>query len=229
MSGRLGPIEAVTFDVGGTLWHTDWDPVAIWRAFLAERGIERAPEAIRHAFRAWPDEPVRIPSNPPEERTYFFENDRRVARALGLELTLEDFAGIEGAFRRMPGTSLFPDTLPALKRLRAKGVPLAVVSNASSDVVGRMGSLGVARYFDPIVYSFGHGIEKPDPRIFRIALRGLGRPADRVVHVGDSYTADVEGARGAGMKAVHLVREGDGVHGDHVTIRSLEELPGLLG
>lgn len=228
MRGRLGRVEAVTFDAGGTLWRTVWDPVGIWKAFLEERGVERAPEEIRRALRGWPVEAERIPRNRREERAYFLEADRRVARTLGFDLTSEGFAAVEKAFQRMTISSLFPDTLPTLERLRARGIPMGVISNSTSDLVELLDSLRLSRFLDPVVYSFGHGVEKPDPRIFRIALEGLGRSPDRVVHVGDTFAADVEGALGAGMMAVHLVREGDPRPGDHVTVRSLEELDGII-
>ena len=48
------------------------------------------------------------------------------------------------------------------------------------------------------------GFEKPDPRIFRHALEISGSPAERTLHIGDMYHADVVGARGAGIHALLL-------------------------
>jgi len=58
------------------------------------------------------------------------------------------------------------------------------------------------------VASAAVGVEKPDRRIFDLALARAGVPAHRVVHVGDDYEADVLGAQGAGIDAIHLVRDG---------------------
>jgi putative hydrolase of the HAD superfamily len=48
------------------------------------------------------------------------------------------------------------------------------------------------------------GVEKPDPRIFRLALERAGLAPDEAVYVGDIYSIDVLGARAAGMGAVLL-------------------------
>ena len=48
------------------------------------------------------------------------------------------------------------------------------------------------------------GLEKPDPRIFALALDTLGVTAARAVHVGDSCRADVNGARAAGVTPLHF-------------------------
>ena len=46
------------------------------------------------------------------------------------------------------------------------------------------------------------GVEKPDPRIFRIALERAGVAATEAVYVGDLYSIDVVGARAAGLSAI---------------------------
>src|SRR2546423_15622480 len=48
------------------------------------------------------------------------------------------------------------------------------------------------------------GVEKPDPRIFRMALERSGLAPDEAVYIGDIYSIDVVGARAAGMQAVLL-------------------------
>jgi len=48
------------------------------------------------------------------------------------------------------------------------------------------------------------GVEKPDPRIFSFALDALGLEADRCLYVGDTVWFDVQGARAAGLRPVHV-------------------------
>jgi putative hydrolase of the HAD superfamily len=55
-----------------------------------------------------------------------------------------------------------------------------------------------------VVDSHVVGIEKPDPRIFTIALDALGIDATDAVYVGDTVFFDVEGARAAGLLPVHV-------------------------
>ena len=77
------------------------------------------------------------------------------------------------------------------------------------------------------------GASKPEQRIFQEAFRLAGVSPERALHVGDSYRADVLGAREAGAGAVLLDRgdkppleavELDG--GDDV--RVIRDLRGLL-
>ena len=62
------------------------------------------------------------------------------------------------------------------------------------------------------------GAEKPDPRIFQLALERLGTPAAASIFVGDSTERDVAGARAAGMRAI-----------DVRSLATLCELPDRLG
>jgi putative hydrolase of the HAD superfamily len=66
------------------------------------------------------------------------------------------------------------------------------------------------------------GIEKPDPGIFKLALRRIGCPPENVVHVGDMLSTDIAGARGVGIEAVHFdPTRRCRATGDHRHIRSL--------
>ena len=62
--------------------------------------------------------------------------------------------------------------------------------------------------FDDIVVSADHGINKPDARLFHIALDRLGVSPAQAVHVGDSWSADIEGAINAGIRPVWFNRFG---------------------
>jgi FMN phosphatase YigB (HAD superfamily) len=82
------------------------------------------------------------------------------------------------------------------------GLKLVVVSNANGTLRGKLARLDLARRVDVILDSHELGVEKPDRRIFDIALERGGTAAGRVVHVGDFYEIDVAGARAAGLPAV---------------------------
>lgn len=105
---------------------------------------------------------------------------------------------------------LFPDVLPALRALRpAAGRPgyrLGILSNTQSFDLDFLGRSGLGRAVDEICLSCDCGLLKPDPEIFRIASRRLGLPPEEILMVGDSLVDDVEGARRAGLRAIHLDR-----------------------
>jgi putative hydrolase of the HAD superfamily len=104
----------------------------------------------------------------------------------------------------------------ALRALSGAGYQLGVVSNASGTVAelladNRVCSASANSGGDSdlpqvsiIVDSYLVGIEKPDPRIFHIALDALGVTAGRSLYVGDTVRFDVIGARAAGLHPVHV-------------------------
>ena len=108
------------------------------------------------------------------------------------------------------------------------GVKLVVVSNANGKLKVLFERLGLARRFDVMLDSFEEGVEKPDPRLFQIALEKSGARREETLHVGDLYHVDVQGARAAGLDAV-LFDPADLYAGfDCRRIRSLGELPGIV-
>lgn len=89
---------------------------------------------------------------------------------------------------------------------------LGVVSNTSdtSMVPSLLSRFFPGVPFDPVVLSVDHGRRKPHPSIYARALQALGRTAEEVVFVGDSFEADYLGPRSAGMRA--LLIDPLGVH-----------------
>ena len=85
-------------------------------------------------------------------------------------------------------------------------------------------TLDLARYFQVIVLSIEVGATKPAPLIFQRALDELKVPAGEVLHIGDSWSEDVEGARACGMATLLLDRRKMSAS----SISSLDQLPALL-
>ena len=136
--------------------------------------------------------------------------------------------------RLRDASRLFEDSLPCLDWLRAAGVRLAAVTNASgSHQRTKLDRLGIGRFFDTVIIAGELGAAKPDPVIFQTACARLDVPAEATMHVGDLLEADALGARDAGLHGVwldravtacHEVRTDAGVH----VIESLDDLPELL-
>ena len=120
------------------------------------------------------------------------------------------------------------DVKPALRRLRACGLTLAVVSNANGTVGKAFARAGLRECFDAIADSGVEGVEKPDPRFFDIVLQRTRSRAETTLHVGDLYHVDVVGARRAGLGA--LLYDPDDLYGafDVTRVRSLDELAGIF-
>jgi putative hydrolase of the HAD superfamily len=88
-------------------------------------------------------------------------------------------------------------------------VRIGVVSNnLLAEQQEKLQQCGLADLVDALVVSEEAGVSKPDPAIFRLALRRVNAGAGEAVMVGDSWAADVEGARAAGIAAVWFNRAG---------------------
>ena len=125
---------------------------------------------------------------------------------------------------------LYDDTVPTLKYLQNAGFKLAIVSNWDTPLNPLTERLGIAHYFDIIVASHDTRVRsaKPDPHIFNYTLTAVGVSAEEAVHVGDTYEADIIGAKNAGIRPILIDRDGTQIGKWDETIQSLSELPGLL-
>ena len=99
--------------------------------------------------------------------------------------------------------ALFPDTIPGLDALRA-GYRLGLLSNGSR----LPETVGLASYFESVVFAQDHRVAKPDKGIFEVVERELGVGPEVCVLVGDHPVNDVAGAHGAGWRSVWIDRDG---------------------
>jgi len=97
-----------------------------------------------------------------------------------------------------------PGAADGLASLRHLGLVVGCISNSNGTVAELLADVGLAGSLDFIVDSGVVGVEKPDPEIFRIALRRAAVMAEEAMHVGDLYPVDVIGARRAGLEPVLL-------------------------
>jgi len=95
-----------------------------------------------------------------------------------------------------------PGMIELVRELRARAVPVAILSNSEGYLVELIEQLGWTRDLTIVIDSGCVGTAKPDPAIFRRTADALGVPLDAMLHVGDSLRADVHGARNAGARAL---------------------------
>jgi len=129
----------------------------------------------------------------------------------------------EGAF-----DVVAPGAVEALTRLRSAGCRLVVVSNSNGRVRRILRRTGIEPYVDLVLDSHEEGVEKPDPRIFEIALERSQADRRATIHCGDIYHIDVVGARAAGLPAVLLDSAGLYVDADCPRVASLPEFADRL-
>jgi len=125
-------------------------------------------------------------------------------------------------------------TLQALHEITSLGLPLALVSNASTAEVSAWPDSPLRPYFQVALFSCAIGLQKPDPAIYHRASRELGVAVDNCLFVGDGGSDEHRGARRAGMVPVMVgefisaaKRQARRPHCDF-EVESVRELPSLL-
>lgn len=195
-------IETVFLDAGGVLCHPSWTRVA---DALTRHGAPVSAAALAAAEQKATydiDTASVIGNTDDRERGWlYFDLVLRHAGLTRSEATdaalaeLREYHRVDNLWEHVE-----PDVAPALAALRSRGLKLVVVSNANGRLRHLFDRVGLARWFDYLLDSHEWGVEKPDPRLFRLALEQSGADAARTVHVGDLYHVDVIGARQAGLR-----------------------------
>ncbi|WP_436493384.1 HAD family hydrolase [Actinokineospora sp. HUAS TT18] len=93
----------------------------------------------------------------------------------------------------------YPDTVAALKALKAEGVPVAVVSNIAWEIEPVFVHHGAADLVDTYVLSYVEGVMKPDAKIFQTACERIGVEPEHALMIGDDMSADA-GATALGCR-----------------------------
>ncbi|MFL6203955.1 MAG: HAD family hydrolase [Acidimicrobiales bacterium] len=123
-----------------------------------------------------------------------------------------------------------PGSRAAVRALADAGFRLAITSNSDGTVADHLArhewvqvGEGPGVPVEVVIDSGSVGVGKPDARVFQATVDGLGLPAERILHIGDSAFYDVAGAAAVGMQAVHMdpFRLCDG---DHPHVAALSEV-----
>ena len=130
---------------------------------------------------------------------------------------------------------LLDDNIRGFHRLIDAGVPVAIVSNNDGSAERQMLDFGICqvgpgplRAVAAIVDSGVVKVAKPNPAIFQPALDALRTPAFKTLYVGDTFHADVVGARNAGMPVVQLDPYGLHAGFDHARMSGVSSLADAL-
>ena len=98
---------------------------------------------------------------------------------------------------------LFPKTPSTLIYLKSKGYHLGVISDGITiKQWEKLIRLGLHHFFDEVVTSEEAGVEKPDEKIFRLALDRMGCQPTKSIMIGNKFNKDIIGAINIGMSAI---------------------------
>lgn len=237
MSAVVAPLRAVFFDVGETLVrprrpHADLLAAVCRGQGVALDGAARAALgdhiAARVAARAREGRPFTFPAA--ESRRFWLETYRGFLRRY---LPDEDAERVAVAYRALlsapGGYALYDDVLPVLERLRAYNLVLGVISNWEAWLPALLDATDLTPCFDHVAISGLRCVEKPDARIFALALAEGGYRPEEVAYVGDSPAHDVVPALAMGIAPVLLDRHGRyPADPAYRRITSLRDLPAAL-
>jgi len=213
--------RAVFFDWRGTLAHL---PEPEWWVGRALESIGRpvAPQVVQAAV-AGLDAAAELPEVLEAERheDCSWELHRSVTMRR-FELAGLDSELAEALYRLdldPASHPLYPDVPEVLAALRARGVRVALVSDIHFDLRVDLAEHGIAEFVDAWVLSFEHGFQKPDPRMFTLALDAVGVQPDEALMVGDRASHD-GGAAAVGIATLILpLRRELGPRGLDVVLR----------
>jgi HAD superfamily hydrolase (TIGR01549 family) len=223
-------IKTLFLDAGGVLMFPNWSRVS---AALAERGVhvDAATLAAAEPYaKLVLDNAQTIASSTDSTRTFPYLN--LVLEKAGVEQNdatdaalaeLRAYHADQNLWETVPD-----DVMPALKRFRGLGLPLVVVSNANGRLHVSFDRIGLTACVDVVLDSQLEGVEKPDPRLFQIALARAGASPETTMHVGDIYHVDVVGARNASIHPMLLDPFDLYGNADCPRVRSLGELADKL-
>jgi putative hydrolase of the HAD superfamily len=206
-------IRAIFFDAAGTLFYLT-KTVGDHYAYVGrEVGLDLDAQQLEKAFHAaWKQMPRRPAIDGPRENDdkgwwrelvgHVFD---QVAPSLS-ELDRDNFFEIAYEHFAEPSVwKLYPEVSGVLQELTPQ-FQLAVISNFDGRLRLILRNLGISKYFAHVFISSELGADKPDPEIFRRALKVIHLGADKVLHVGDDPERDWKAATAAGLLVFRLDR-----------------------
>jgi HAD superfamily hydrolase (TIGR01549 family) len=221
-------VRAVLFDVDFTLFRPgpELGPDG-YRRLGARHDLALDPGRYDEARFAALDELQRHPELEHDEELWIRFTER-VVRGMGGDADGARACATEmvAAWERHENFSLYEDVLPTFAELRRHGLRLGLVSNGQRDLEEFVAHHGLD--VDVAVGSAAFGRTKPHPSIFLAALERLEAEPEAAAMVGDSYADDIAGARGLGMRAFLLDRDGR-FPDEQARLGDLRELPAALG
>ncbi|OHE67096.1 MAG: noncanonical pyrimidine nucleotidase, YjjG family [Treponema sp. RIFOXYC1_FULL_61_9] len=228
--------ELVLLDADGTLFDFDAAAAAAFAACGSESGIPDAslifPRYLQINHGLWAD----LERGGIDKESLKSERFRRLFAEFSLTV---DAASFSVRYLQLLATQapLLEGAEGFVRTLKESGVRLAVVTNGVASVQrGRFSRSPLGALIPELMISEELGAEKPSRAFFSEAFRCLGRPAtdtEGVVVVGDSWSADIEGALGFGLDAIWFnpARKGrpDGARPEVAEAASYGEVLALLG
>ena len=216
--------KVATFDCYGTL--IDWEGGAAGFLYdLARRQGDADPGPGRLLRDRW--EEIQFEELEGKYRSY-----REVLRSSLRTWTAErgyrwNFKDGEAFEKAMQSWQPFPDTIPALQRVKKAGLRLMIISNTDNHIMQRTLQQLAPLEFDAVVTAEDLGVYKPDPTAFTRSLEAAAAPPDEILHVAFGHKYDIGPAQEVGMQTAWINRHRDEAPGEATPDYEWRDLWGL--
>jgi putative hydrolase of the HAD superfamily len=207
-------IKAIFLDAVGTLFHVTQTVGDHYALVGNEVGLTLDAGQLDRAFySAWKQMPRRTAIDGPrpnDDKGWWRELVNlvldQVAPSLS-EFDRDNFFEIAYEHFAEAGVwELYPEVADVLEKLQPY-FQLAVMSNFDARLRFILGHLGISKYFAHVFISSELGADKPDPEIFRRAVKLIDLKPNQVLHVGDDSERDWKAAAEAGLSVFELDRQ----------------------
>ncbi len=203
----MSRVRALFLDAHHTLFRESPPRAAIYAEVAQRHGLKVDPAAIARAMQhAYATLPQRIGAAYRYTRPWFVHFIDAVFAQVGVAATDALRADLFERFGRETTFALYPDVLPLLRMARPRLAVIGVISNWAPTLPELLERLQLATWFDVVVASASEECEKPERKLFELALQRSGIAPHEALHVGDHPVNDLAGARSAGMEARLLLR-----------------------
>lgn len=205
--------KAIFFDAMGTLFYLTHNVGYHYALVGNELGLNLDAAKLDDAFnKAWSEMPQREANDGPrvnDDKDWWREVVEKVLAEIAPtlnELDRDNFFEIAYEHFAEAGVwELYPEVIDVLEKLKPQ-FQLAVVSNFDGRLRMILEHLGISKFFSHIFVSSEIGADKPDPEIFRRALKFMNLQPNEALHVGDDPERDWKAASAAGLSVFELDR-----------------------
>ena len=186
-------LAAATFDVGGIIYSDEVFKRAIYAAIENYAGLIDA-----NRFEKVYDEHLKSHTGSLRSKLCmeFFGS-------LDLKGEIMEFATARWNFEP---SDIYSDAKATIAELKASGLKIGLVANQPKSAVDSLKRDGIFELVDFLGIYAVVGLEKPDPRIFELALAELGTTGPQTIHIGNRLDTDVIPAKSLGFKTVWILR-----------------------
>lgn len=237
MQMPMSSVRAILYDAGRTLMRPRPEAEDIWQFLARELGLDLAckrplPDVGHFFYARVGRDGLGAYDSDDKARSFWGDYYIHALQDAGVTRPAEQLRSAVDAiyawYQRPDQWEPYPDVRETLRAVHERGFVQGVVSDWGTDLVPLLQEHGVTDHMDFVVASAAVGAAKPHADIFHFALARAGLTPDEAVYVGDSYIADVLGARAVGIRPILLDREGRAPSLDCAVISSLDEVLELI-